>query len=323
MTTRRRTLILGAIALFAPFASIAQQPRVFRLGLLVAGSPTIHTEAFISALRDLGYVEGKSVVIERRFAEGNAERMSAYAAELVKARVDAIMTVGSPATVAASKATQTIPIIFAAGSDPVGIGVITSLAKPGGNVTGSSSMAPELSAKRLELLHLLAPRTSQIAMLWDSSNPGMAQRVRETKSAADKSRVALRAVGPRNLEELEMAFAELAKQRPDALLVTVEPFTRRHLPRILDFCSSNRIPCMFEDRSFVEAGGLVSYGPDLLDIYRRAAPYVDKIFKGAKPADLPVEQPTKFELVINMKTAKALGTTIPESLLLRADKVIE
>ena len=322
MTTRRGTLILGAIALFAPFASIAQ-PRVFRLGMMVTGSRTIHTDAFISALRDLGYVEGKTVSIERRFAEGKAQLLPGYAAELVKLPVDLIVTVGTPAIVAAGNATKTIPIVFASSADPVAIGVVASLARPGGNVTGSSLMASDLSAKRLELLHILSPRAAQMAILWDSSNPGMALRVRETKVAADKSRVLLRTVGPRNLEELEIAFAELAKQRPDALLVTVEPFTRQHLPRILGFCSSSGIPCMFEDKSFVEAGGLMSYGPDLVDVYRRAAPYVDKILKSAKPADLPVEQPTKFELVINAKTAKTLGIDVPESLLLRADKVIE
>jgi putative ABC transport system substrate-binding protein len=230
---------------------------------------------------------------------------------------------GTPASLAAKSATSTIPIVFAANSDPVGVGIVKSLARPGGNITGTSLMASELSAKRLELLQSVAPRLSRVAILWDSSNPGMALRVQETEIAAKQSHVALFSAGPRNAEELEVAFAELAKQRLDALLVTVEPFTRRHLVRILEFCGSHRIPSMFEESSYVEAGGLMSYGPDLREIFRRAAVYVDKILKGAKPADLPVEQPLKFQLVINTKTAKTLGLTIPQTLLLRADQIIE
>jgi putative tryptophan/tyrosine transport system substrate-binding protein len=184
-------------------------------------------------------------------------------------------------------------------------------------------MAPDLSAKRLDILHTLAPGISRIAILWDSSNPGMAERVRETKIAADQSHVLLHTVGPRNLNELNTAFADLLNARPDALLVTAETFTRQHLVRILDFANNNKIPAMYEDKSFVVAGGLMSYGPDLQDVFRKAAIFVDKILKGAKPGDLPIEQPTKFELVINLKTAKALGLTIPPSLLATADEVIE
>jgi putative ABC transport system substrate-binding protein len=184
-------------------------------------------------------------------------------------------------------------------------------------------MAPDLSAKRLDILHTLAPGISRIAILWDSSNPGMAERVRETKIAADQSHVLLHTVGPRNLNELNTAFADLLHARPDALLVTAETFTRQHLVRILDFANNNKIPAMYEDKSYVVAGGLMSYGPDLQDVFRKAAIFVDKILKGAKPADLPIEQPTKFELVINLKTAKALGLTIPPSLLATADEVIE
>jgi ABC-type uncharacterized transport system substrate-binding protein len=184
-------------------------------------------------------------------------------------------------------------------------------------------MAPDLSAKRLDILHTLAAGISRIAILWDSSNPGMAERVRETKIAADQSHVLLHTVGPRNLNELDTAFADLLNARPDALLVTAEAFTRQHLVRILDFANSNKIPAMFEDSSYVVAGGLMSYGPDYQDVFRKAAIFVDKILKGAKPADLPIEQPTKFELAINLKTAKALGLTIPPSLLATADEVIE
>ncbi len=184
-------------------------------------------------------------------------------------------------------------------------------------------MAPDLSAKRLDILHTLAPGISRIAILWDSSNPGMAERVRETKIAADQSHVLLNTVGPRNLDELDSAFADLLNVRPDALLVTAEPFTRQHLIRILEFSNTNKIPAMFEDSSYVVAGGLISYGPDYQDVFRKAAIFVDKILKGAKPADLPIEQPTKFELVINLKTAKAFGLEIPPKLIALADRVID
>src|SRR5262245_12990403 len=328
----RRTFLCGLTleALAAPLGVEAQQAafaqsqqRTFRIGMLAAGDSTRLTNAIFAALQGLGYVEGQNLVVEGRFAEGRLDRLPEFAAELVRLRVDVIVIQGTPAGFAAKSATSTIPIVFAAISDPVGVGIVKSLARPGGNITGTSLMASELSAKRLELLHSVAPRLSRVAILWDSSNPGMALRVQETEIAAKQSQVALFSVGPRNAVELEAAFAELVKQRPDALLVTVEPFTRRHLARILEFCSSHRIPSMFEESSYVEAGGLMSYGPDLREIFRRAAVYVDKILKGAKPADLPVEQPTKFELVINLKTAKALGLTIPQSLLLRADHVIQ
>jgi putative ABC transport system substrate-binding protein len=321
---RRAMLVAGAGAFLLPPSPFAQPPhRMFRIGMLASGSRTRFTDAIVTALGDLGYVEGRNTVVERRFAEGHLERLPELAAELVRLRVEILMVQGTPATLAARKSTRTIPIVFAANSDPVGVGLVASLARPGGNVTGTSLMASELSGKRLELLHALAPALSRIAILWDSSNPGMSLRVRETEIAARQSQVALRSIGPRTADELEASLAELGKQPPDALLVTVEPFTRRHLARILDFCSTHRIPSMFEESSYVEAGGLMSYGPDLLEIFRRAAVYVDRILKGATPADLPGEQPTKFELVINMKTARTLGLSIPQAVLARADRVIE
>jgi putative ABC transport system substrate-binding protein len=259
----------------------------------------------------------------RRAAEGNAARLKEFAADLVGQQVDVIVTAGTPAGVAAKQATSVIPIVLGAISDPVGIGLVASLARPGGNATGNSLMAPDLSAKRLDMLHTLAPGITRFAILWDSSNPGMAERVRETKRAADQSHVLLHPVGPRNLDELDAAFAELLKARPDALLVTAEAFTRRYQSRILDFANSNKIPAMFEDGGYVEAGGLMSYGPDYPAVFAKAAIFVDKILKGAKPADLPVEQPTKFELVINLRTAKALGLEIPPTLIALADRVIE
>jgi ABC-type uncharacterized transport system substrate-binding protein len=278
---------------------------------------------FVRKLVELGYVEGRNVVIERKSAEGNPERLKDLAADLVRQQVDVIVTAGTPAGFAAKKATNTIPIVLGANSDPVGVGLVASLARPGGNLTGNSLMAPDLSAKRLDILHTLAPKLSRFAILWDSSNPGMAERVRETKIAADQSHVLLHIVGPRNLDELDTAFADLLNARPDALLVTAEAFTRQHLARILDFANNNKIPSMFEDSSYVAAGGLMSYGPDYQDVFQKAAIFVDKILKGAKPADLPIEQPTKFEMVINLKTANALGLEIPPKLLALADRVIE
>jgi putative ABC transport system substrate-binding protein len=318
---RRGFITLAGMAVLWPLAARAQQP--FRIGLLNTGASTFFIAPFIGKLKDLGYLEGKNVVIERKFAEGNSERLKEFAADLVREHVDVIVTIGTPAGFAAKQATSTIPIVLGAISDPVGVGLVSSLARPGGNATGNSLMAPELSAKRLEILRTLAPGISRFAILWDSSNPGMAERVRETKVAADQSHVLLHTVGPRNLEELEAAFAELLDQRPDALLVTTEAFTRQHLTRILDFANRNKIPAMFEDSSYVEVGGLMSYGPSYEEVFRTAAVFVDKILKGAKPADLPIEQPTKFQLVINLKTAKALAIEIPPTLLTMADRVIE
>ncbi len=318
---RRGFITLAGMAVLWPLAARAQQP--FRIGLLNTGASTFFIAPFIAKLKELGYLEGKNVVIERKFAEGNSERLKEFAADLVREHVDVIVTIGTPAGFAAKQATSTIPIVLGAISDPVGVGLVSSLARPGGNATGNSLMAPELSAKRLEILRTLAPGITRFAILWDSSNPGMAERVRETKVAADQSRVLLHTVGPRNLEELEAAFAELLDRRPDALLVTTEAFTRQHLARILDFANRNKIPAMFEDSSYVEAGGLMSYGPSYEEVFRTAAVFVDKILKGAKPADLPIEQPTKFQLVINLKTAKALAIEIPPTLLTMADRVIE
>ena len=320
---RRRPFLLSAAALLlAPLRTYAQQ-KTYRVGLLLTGSPNVMTDVILQTFRELGYIEGKNITIHRRSAEGNLARLPALAAELVKLGPDAILNVGTPASLALKQATNAIPVVFAGNSDPVGVGLVDSLARPGGNITGTSLMAPQLSAKRLELLHVLAPGMSRIALLWDSSNPGMAQRVRETETAAEQSQVRLRSVGPRNLEELEAAFAELEKLGPQALLVTTEPFTRLHLARILDFAMRHRIPAMFEESTYVEAGGLMSYGPNLAEVFRRAVVYVDRVLKGARPADLPIEQPTRFELVISLKTARAHGITIPQSLLLRADKVIE
>jgi len=320
---RRRELIqlLGGAVATWPLAVEAQQQ--FRIGLLNTGASTFFIPPFKNRLEELGYVEGKNMVIERKFAEGDPERLKEFAEELVRERVDVIVTIGTPAAFAATRATGAIPIVLGAISDPVGLGLVKSLAHPGGNATGNSLMAPDLSAKRLEILRLLSPRISRFAILWDSSNPGMAERVHETELAADQTHVLLHVVGPRTVEELQTAFADLIRQRPDALLVTTEAFTREHLSRIVEFANQNRIPAMYEDSSFVEAGGLMSYGPDYEQVFRTAAVFVDRILRGAKPAELPVQQPTKFQLVLNLRTAKALAIEIPPNLLAMADQVIE
>ncbi len=313
--------IATAASLLRPLTARAQAP--YKIGLLDTGIGASFTNALMRKLGELGYAEGKNVVLVRKVAEGDIGRLNDLAAELVAQRVDVIVTAGTPAGFAAKQATSTIPIVLGANSDPVGVGLVASLARPGGNVTGTSLMAPELSAKRLDILRTLSPKISRFAILWDSSNPGMAARVHETQIAADQSHVLLHVVGPRNPEELEAALADLLAQHPDALLVTTEAFTRRHLARILEFANGNKIPAMFEDSSWVDAGGLMSYGPNYQEVFEFAAVLVDKILKGAKPADLPIMQPTKFELVLNLKTAKALGLDMPPNLLALANRVIE
>ena len=325
----RRTFLVafGTIALGVPYSS-AQQHSGKRpmIGWLV---PTTQAEwdglleEYRLGMRELGYIEGRTVETEYLYADGHFDRLPDLAAKLVEHKVDLIITASTPAIIAVKRATEKIPVVFAASSDPISTGVVASLARPGGNITGLSLMASDLSAKRLEFIHTLVPRMSNIAVLWDSSNPGMAIRARETRAAAEQSKIAFFDAGAHDLDELAAMFAELLKRKPLALVVTAEPFTMEHRSRILDFMAGNAIPAMYEDGRFVEAGGLMSYGPSLRDMFRRSASYVDKILKGANPANVPVEQPTKFELVINLKTAKALGITVPDSMLLRADKVIE
>ena len=264
---RRQFIALLGLGTVWPLAARAQQQ--FRIGVLNTGASTFFIGPFKQKLEELGYAEGKNLIIERKFAEGSSERLKEFAQDFVREHVDVIVTIGTPAGFAAIRATSTIPIVLGAISDPVGLGLVKSLARPGGNATGNSLMAPELSAKRLEILRMLAPGISRFAILWDSSNPGMAERVHETQVAADQTHVLLHVVGPRNVEELEAAFADLIRQRPDALLVTTEAFTRQHLSRILDFANQNKIPAMFEDSSFVEAGGLMSYGPNYEEVFGR------------------------------------------------------
>ena len=326
---RRRDFIkvIAGSAAAWPAMSEAQQPsrKIPRIGWLVPTSPAEqeNLEEYRRGMLELGYVEGRTVSTTYLYSGGETDRLDQLAAKLVTENVDIIVTFSTPGCLAAKRATTVIPIVFAASSDPLSTGIVTSLGRPGGNITGLSVMATDLSAKRLELLQMVVPSIRNIAVLWDSSNPGMALRVHETKLAAEQLNVAFLDSGARDLDSLEASFTALSKQRPEALLVTAEPFTRRYRDRILDFTMKNRIPAIYEDSGFVRAGGLISYGPHIPTLFHSAAGYVDKILKGAKPADLPVQQPTKFLLIINAKTAKALDLEIPPTLLARADEVIE
>jgi len=320
------TALAGCLGL-TTLSVTAQLPKKLpRIGWLSPNNATMN-KSFIDAYRqgmvELGYVEGRTVTTEYRFADGSIDRLPGLASELLGLPVDLIVATGTSAGLAAKQQTKTTPIVFAASADPVGAGIVASLAQPGGNATGMSLMSSDLSGKRLELLREALPNVSRAAILWDISNAGMTLRVQQTQIAADQSKVALLRVGVRTLDELESALANLAADRPDLVLVIAEPFTIRHRTRIVEFLLQQRIPAMFEDRLFVELGGLMSYGPTISDSFRQAAGYVDKILRGTKPADLPVAQPTKFEFVVNLRTARAIGVKMPESVLLRADEVIQ
>lgn len=317
-------LTLGILT--APLPSEAQQPgaKIARIGILQPGTPPEPLfEAFREGLRDLGYREGRNLILEVRWAEGKADRLTKLAAELVGLKVDVIATMSTPAALAARRATSTIPIVFTGVGDPVGSGVVPSLARPDGNATGVATLATELSAKRLELLREIVPRLSRVAMLFNDKNPSMVLRAREAEIAAAKLGVTIQSLGVHNLTDFEAAFRAIEAERAAALLTLVDPFTRQHRKRIVDFAAQRRLPAIYESREFVDSGGLISYGPNLSALQRRAAIYVDKILKGTKPADLPIEQPTTFEFVINLNTAQALGLTVPPAILLRADQVIE
>jgi len=268
-------------------------------------------------------VEGENVVFERRYAENRLERLPELAADLVRLKVDVIVAAGTLAPLAAKRTTSTIPIVMASCGDPLGTGLVASLARPGGNVTGMSLMAPDVGGKRLELLRDVLPNLTRVAVLWDSANPYTTIGFNETEVAARTLGVEVQSLEVRSPDDFDRAFEAAQQQHPDALVTVDDPLTLNHLKRIVDFTAVQRLPSVHLAREFAAAGGLVSYGTNMADVIRRAAGYVDKILKGAKPADLPIEQPTKFELVINLKTAKALGITIPPSLLARADEVIE
>ena len=281
-------------------------------------------EAFRQGLRDLGYVEGRNIVIEYRYADEKYERLPALAAELVRLKVDVIVSHGTPGPLAAKQATSAIPIVMTSAGDPVASGLVSSLARPGGNVTGLSLMVPELGGKRVQLLKEILPGLSRVAVLWNAANPYASLVVREMEIAATTLGVQLQSLVVRGPDDFEGALAAATTGRAGALTAVEDPLTITKRTQIVDFAAKSRLPAIYGVKEFVDAGGLMSYGAHLADLYRRAAAtYVDKILKGAKPADLPVQQPTKFEFVINLKTAKALGLTIPQSVLLRADEVIQ
>jgi putative ABC transport system substrate-binding protein len=331
MVSRRQAVIsLGAVVLAASLPSFGQQrpAKIPRVGYLQPVVPENGTspllEDFRQGLRELGYVEGRNLQLEIRWGEGQLDRLPALAEELVRLKVDVIMAVTSPSVVAAKQATGTIPIVMPFSSDPVGDGLVTSLARPGGNITGLSMMAPELGAKRLQLLKETFPKIFRpVAVVWNPDYVGMMARFRETQGVAPAVGIGVRSVEVRDARELERALETMDRERPDALLLLADPLTIGQRVRIVEYAAKERIPAIYEISQFVDAGGLMSYGPNIDELVRRAAIYVDKILKGAKPADLPIEQPTKFEFVINLKCAKALGVTIPQSVLMQADRVIE
>jgi len=319
--------VLSGGLLAAPLAAEAQQAgKVYRIGYLSAGSDTSNPrvrEAFRQGLRELGWVEGQNIIIEYRWAEGRFDRLPDLAAELVRLKVDIIVAPATPAAAAAKKATGAIPIVMIGVGDPVGTGFVASLARPGGNITGSSySVGLEIIAKQLELLKEAVPKVRRVAILSNPTNPAHPLWMSEIKDAGRSLGVQLQFPEAQGPTEFDGAFAAMAKERAGALLVMADGMFMLHRTRLADLAAKSRLPSLGY-RELVEAGGLMSYGPSLPDLWRRAATFVDKILKGAKPADLPVEQPAKFELVINLKTAKALGLTIPPSLLARADQVIE
>jgi putative tryptophan/tyrosine transport system substrate-binding protein len=314
-------------ALLGPAA--AQSPaKVPRVGYISPGSSSDPArlrrfEAFRQGLRELGYIEGQTIILEPRWAEGKYDQYPALAADLVRLKVDAIVASGGAATKAAQQATRTIPIIMSIVIDPVGSGLVSSLAHPGGNLTGTSMMATDLVGKQFEVLKEIVPTVSRLALLWNPANPGGAPQLREAEAVARALGMGLQTLEARNPQEIDSAFAAMTKERPGALVVLVDAFFTNQVRQIADLATKGRLPSIYGQREYAEAGGLMVYSSNPFDMERRTATFVDKILKGAKPADLPIEQPTKFELLINLRTAKAIGVTIPPSLLQRADQIID
>jgi ABC-type uncharacterized transport system substrate-binding protein len=325
--TKITVLTLSAMLFALCSSAEAQQPtKISRIGFLGASSAftlAARIEAFRQGLRELGYVEGKSIVIEYRWAEGKFDRLPALAAELVRLKVDVIVTGGTTSTRAAKKATVTIPIVMGFDNDPVGNGFVASLAHPGGNITGLSTLAPEISGKQLELLKEIVPRLSRVAVLGSSTTPGTAQARREIELAAGALKVQLQYLDVLSPKDIETAFQAASKGHADAVLALTNPILNQNRKALADLAVKNRLPAIYYSAEFVEDGGLMTYSVSTTDPFRRAAVYVDKILKGAKPAELPVEQPQKFEFIINLKAAKQIGLTIPPNVLVRADRVIK
>jgi putative ABC transport system substrate-binding protein len=330
LNPRRQVLIaLGLGMLAGPRVILGQQPgRVWRVGFLALRHVDLvdtdyYYGPFRQGMRELGYVEGRNLAIEWRSAEGKAERLPALAAELVQLKVDVIVTAGTPAASAAQKATSTLPIVMATTVDPVGSGFVKSLSHPATNMTGLSNLTLDIGPKTLEIMVSMVPKLSLVAVLVNPANPAHAAILKSTQNSAQKLNVKVLPVEARTAQEIERAFSVMARERAGAVIVAIDAFFIQQGRQIADLAAKHRLPSMSGSREYVEAGGLMSYGQNLADNYRRAATYVDKILKGAKPGDLPVEQPTTFELFINRRTAKAIGLAIPQELLLRADRVIE
>ena len=318
-------LLTTALLSTVPFAEAQQPARFHRIGILELASPSASAhghKAFQRGLRELGYIEGKNIILEYRYADGKLDLLPELAADLVRLKVDAIVTRSTAPIRAAKNASKTIPIVFATAGAPVEDGLVSSLARPGGNVTGLTLLSTELDGKRLELLKETFPKVTRVALLWTVGSARGDLRFREMEAAAKTLGLRLQSLGVTGSDDFEKVFEAAKNAGAQALTSVPSPFLATHRALIFDFAAKNRLPAMYSTSDFVEAGGLMSYGPDLLDNWRRAAIFVDKILKGAKPADLPVEQPMKFELIINLKAAKQIGVTIPPNVLARADKVV-
>jgi putative tryptophan/tyrosine transport system substrate-binding protein len=325
MRRREFVSLLGGAAATWPLAARAQQPKVWRIGMLETISEELNAKnlgAFRQGLRDLGYVEGQNLFLDYRSADGDAMRFPNLVAELVRLNVDLITTKGTPAALAAKNATHTIPVIMSGSGDPVALGLVASLNRPGSNITGLSGFTPELDGKRIELLKEVVPAATVIAAFLNMSNPISPAQLRQMKAAAASLGIRFRLFDVQKIEDIQRAFDAMSRTG-EVIIIGLDAVTQAHRKMIVELAAKNRLPAIYTAREFIDAGGLMFYGVNFPDLYRRAATYVDKIFKGAKPADLPVEQPTKFELVINLKTAKALGLDVSPLLLARADAVIE
>jgi len=319
-------LFAAALLSTASFVEAQQAKKVPRIGILFGGSSSgymVRVEAFRQGLKELGYIEGKNIAIEYRYADGKADRLLSLATELLLLKVDVIVAPSTPSVLATQKATSTIPIVFVSVGDPVASGLVASLARPGGNVTGLANFAPELSGKRVELLKEAVPNATRVAYLWNPANPSQGLLWKETHAAAQALGLQLQSLEVRSSNDFDSAFETALRERAQALITPPEPLFNTHLKRIVEFAAKNRLPAMYAFTEAVDAGGLMLYAPNYADQFRRAAIYVDKILKGTKPADLPVEQPTKFEFIINLKTAKQIGLTIPPEVLARANRLIK
>jgi putative tryptophan/tyrosine transport system substrate-binding protein len=318
--------IAVTLMVFAVFAEAQQPAKIPRMGLLTFAAPPPSLSSptpFDQALRKLGYVEGQNIAIERRYASGQMDRFPELAVDLARLSLDVILTQSFPAALAAKQATSTIPIVVMGAGDPVATGLVASFARPGGNITGVSALETELSGKRLELLKEAFPKLARVAVLWNAADLGMTLKFRELELAAQALRVAVQASAVREPKDFDGVFSEMMRKRPDALFVITDPLTILNRKQLFELATKSRLPAMYENSSYVDDGGLMAYGPSQVENLQRALHHVDKILKGAKPAELPIEQPTKFEFIVNLKTAKQLGLTIPSNVLARADRVIK